>query len=218
MLDEEHQITQLLNRHYPFFEPELQQEILESSSLKKFNAHTTILSPGQYFKATLLLVEGGLKIYRENEDGKEFLMYELLPGEACALSLVCASKNVKSEVLAKTTGESTALLVPNEKLDIWARKYKSWYYFVLESYRSRFEELLEVIDHVAFKKLDERLENYLDSKVNTTGNSDITITHQEIANDLNTSREVISRLLKSMEQQGSIKLERNLIRRIKRPV
>jgi CRP/FNR family transcriptional regulator len=125
--------------------------------------------------------------------------------------MVCASQQLTSEVMAKALKPTKAILVPIEQMDELMLKYKSWYYFVLETYRSRFEELLSVVDAIAFKAMDDRLIFYLGKQVDTLQSNLISTTHQEIATDLNTSREVISRLLKKMEQKRMIKLHRNKI-------
>jgi CRP/FNR family transcriptional regulator, anaerobic regulatory protein len=166
---------------------------------------------GQYFKSTMLIVDGLVKLYREGEDGSEFFVYYIEAGNACALSMVCASQQKTSEVMAKAMSDVTAILVPIDRMDSLMTEYKSWYYFVLETYRFRFEELLTVVDAIAFKAQDERLEFYLKNQSKTLKTKELSITHQEIANDISTSREVISRLLKKMEQRGMVELHRNHI-------
>jgi CRP/FNR family transcriptional regulator len=138
-------------------------------------------------------------------------MYYLQPGEACALSMVCATKSETSQVMAKAVKETEVLSIPLQYMDDWMSRYKSWYHFVLENYRTRFEELLVTIDHVAFRAMDERLEFYLKKHRDTLKSNTIEINHQQIADELNSSREVISRLLKKMEQLGKLKLHRNAI-------
>ena len=166
---------------------------------------------GQYFKSTMLIVDGLVKVYREDDQGNEFFMYYLQPGQACALSMVCAVKQETSQIMAKAVKDTEVISIPLAYMDEWMSKYKSWYHFVLETYRSRFEELLVTIDHIAFRAMDERLEFYLKKHVQTLGSNVIPISHQEIADELNSSREVISRLLKKMEQLGKVKLQRNSI-------
>jgi len=152
-----------------------------------------------------------VKVYREDDQGNEFFMYYLQPGEACALSMVCATKSETSQVTAKAVKETEVLSIPLQFMDDWMSRYKSWYHFVLETYRSRFEELLLTIDHVAFRAMDERLEFYLKKHRDTLKSNTIELSHQQIADELNSSREVISRLLKKMEQIGKLKLHRNAI-------
>ena len=168
-----------------------------------------MMQTGQYVKSTMLILEGRVKLYRQGEDGGEFFMYYLQPGNACALSIICATRQKKSEVMAKAVENTKVLLVPIDQLDELMHSYKSWYHFVLETYRNRFEEVLEVVDQVIFKGLDERLYFYLNNQCEKLGTSDLKLTHQEIASDLGSSREVISRLLKKMEQKGFVQLHRN---------
>ena len=158
----------------------------------------------------MLILKGLVKLYREDEDGKEFFIYHLEAGQACSLSLVCATKHEKSEVLAKALTDVTILTIPLSYMDQWMAKYKSWYQFVITSYRSRFEELLKTVDAIAFSNMDERLRDYLEKQVEKMG-TNLKMTHQDIATDLNSSREVISRLLKKMEAKGWIIIHRNSI-------
>jgi CRP/FNR family transcriptional regulator len=156
----------------------------------------------------MLIVEGSVKLYQEDEDGGEYFMYHLNPGEACAVTLVCNYHHEKSQVLAKAVTDISYLSIPVEFMDKWLNEFKSWHYFVIKTYRSRYEELLKTIHEIAFKNMDERLEFYIKRQVSQFGAS-VNLTHQEIANDLNTSREVVSRLLKKMEHNGWIKMNRN---------
>jgi CRP/FNR family transcriptional regulator len=169
------------------------------------------MKTGQYFRSTMLLVEGLVKVYREDDQGNEFFMYYLQPGQACALSMVCATKSETSQIMAKAVKDTTMIAIPLKYMDEWMSQYKSWYHFVLETYRSRFEELLVTLDNVAFQAMDERLLFYLKKNQETLKTSVLEISHQEIASELNSSREVISRLLKKMEQMGKVRLNRNSI-------
>jgi CRP/FNR family transcriptional regulator len=166
---------------------------------------------GQYFRSTLLIVEGLVKVYREDDQGNEFFMYYLQPGQACALSMVCATKSETSQIMAKAVKDTQVIAIPLQYMDSWMAHYKTWYHFVLETYRSRFEELLVTIDHIAFRAMDERLLFYLKKHQDSLQSNVIPISHQEIAQELNSSREVISRLLKKMEQMGKLRLHRNAI-------
>ena len=138
-------------------------------------------------------------------------MYYIQPGSACALSMICSTRQQTSEVKAKAVEQTTVLAVPTSLMDELMKQYQTWYYFVLDTYRSRFEELLVVIDHIAFKSMDERLAAYLEKLRQDLNSRRLTVTHAEIANDLNSSREVISRLLKKMEQQKKLVLHRSYI-------
>ena len=153
----------------------------------------------------------GLKVVREDKEGNELLLYYLSGGDTCASTLSCCISTAVSEVRATAVDDVTLIMVPIKCMDEWLRKYSSWRNFIMLSYRTRFEELLQTIDSIAFMKMDERLEKYLLQRKSENNLSFFTITHQEIADDLHTSREVISRLLKQLEKLGRIKLSRNKI-------
>ncbi|SFF15322.1 CRP/FNR family transcriptional regulator, anaerobic regulatory protein [Pedobacter antarcticus] len=207
-------ITNYIDQVFPQFEPALKELLINQARLKTFAEGEFLMETGQYLQFTVLIVAGRVKLYRNGEDGTEFFMYELEPGNACALSLSCAIKQQQSEVTAKAIEKTIVLLIPIGLMDNLMQEYKSWYYFVMDTYRLRFEELLEVIDNVTFKALDERLFAYLKHQSEKLGTNHLQITHQEIATDLNSSREVISRILKKMEQKGHVKLNRNAIERL----
>lgn len=200
-----------IRERFPMLEPALIDEIEQVGVIKTFEAGEVMIRAGQYIKSTVLILDGFVKIFRQDNEGAEFLMYYLQPGNACAISIICASKAETSEISAVAQEETTALMIPIGYMDIWMSKYKSWYYFVLETYRSRFEELLVVIDNIAFRNMDERLLFYLKRLANINNSAIICLSHQQIADELNSSREVISRLLKKMEQRGLVKLHRNSI-------
>ncbi len=196
---------------FPNFDKNLIEVIATNSKIITAETGSIIMKPGQYIKSTILVLSGKLKVYREDNEGNEFFMYYLLPGQACAISMICAVKSKTSEIMAKVEEDAELLSIPIELMERLMKDYKNWYEFVIETYRSRFEEVLLVIDNIAFKNLDERLEFYLKRNMSTFKNNKIQISHQEIANDLSTSREVISRLLKKMEQRGFLTLHRNFI-------
>lgn len=208
-------ISQYINTFFPQFEPALKEKLTEQVAIKSVKAGEHLMQTGQYFRSTVLIVAGRVKLYREGTDGNEFFMYYLQPGDACAMSMICAAKQESSGIMGKAIEDSTILMVPIALMNDLMKQFPSWYYFVMETYRSRFEELLEVIDSIAFKGLDERLRFYLEKQQQQLHSNQLQLTHQEIASDLNSSREVISRLLKKMEQKGEIKLFRNYIERIK---
>lgn len=195
---------------FPMLEPELIEELESSASVHTFNAGDTLVKKNQYFKSALIVLEGLVKIYREDDEGGEFFIYYLEPGQACALSMICASRRETSEIMAVAVKDTEILTIPFEVIDIWMTKYKSWNNFVLSTYRQRFEELLLTLDHVAFRNMDERLEFYLKRQAEKLGKN-LPLTHQQIADDLNSSREVISRLLKNMEKNKRLTLHRSSI-------
>ena len=210
-MDDKAKIAEYINKLFPQFEPALKQKLIEHCSIKKFSAGDVLMQMGQYFKSTVLIADGRVKLYRQGEEGEEFFMYYIEPGGACALSMICAAKQERSEIMAKAVENTIALLIPVTLMDELMHDYKTWYYFVIETYRNRYEELLVLIDNVIFKGMDERLEFYFKNQSQKLQSNRLQITHQEIANDLNSSREVISRLLKKMEQQHKLSLHRNYI-------
>ncbi len=197
-----------LKKIFPDWEDGLYDAILDKAELRDAKAGTTLLKMGQNIKSAMLVVEGTIKLYQEDEEGAEYFMYHLNPGEACAVTLVCNYHHEQSQVLAKSVTDIQYLAIPIEYMEKWLNEYKSWHYFVIRTYRSRYEELLKTINETAFKNMDERLEFYIKRQVKQFGNT-VNLTHQEIANDLNTSREVVSRLLKKMEHNGWITMNRN---------
>ena len=166
---------------FPLLERELVNELAEQGERKQFAAGETLMRQGQYFRSTMIILSGLVKIYREDEKGDEVFMYYLGPGKACALSMICALKQEASEILAKAVTETEVLSIPLKKMDEWMTKYKSWSQYVLGSYRERFEELLETIDHIAFRNMDERLVFYLKRHQETLKKNIIPITHTSTA-------------------------------------
>jgi CRP/FNR family transcriptional regulator len=199
---------------FPQFDEALLTHLQTIGQVTTFEEGSMLMRPGQYFKYSMLILDGRVKLYREGDDGEEFFLYYLEQGSACALSMICAAKNETSAIKAKAMSPVKALTIPIHYMDGLMRDHRQWYYFVLETYRSRFEELLEVIDQVAFHSMDQKLEFYLKRQFDSFKNNKIMITHQEIADDLNSSREVISRLLKKMESQNRITVSRNEIIRL----
>jgi CRP/FNR family transcriptional regulator len=208
-------MNQNLKKLFPTFSNALIDDINSNAIDQSFVTGDVIMRTGQYIKNTVLVLSGSIKIYREDEDGGEFFMYYLQPGQACAISMICATKNEQSQIMAKVVEDVELVMVPLPLMDKWMMQHRSWYEFVIDTYRSRFEEVLEVVDSIAFRAMDERLEFYLKRHKDACGCVDLKLSHQEIATELNTSREVISRLLKKLEQRGALKLHRNHIELLK---
>jgi len=166
---------------------------------------------GQYVKSMPLLISGAIKILRDDTDGDELLLYFIEKGDTCAMTLSCCLGETKSQIRAIAETETKLIMVPIEKMETWTTKYKSWRNYVFESYHTRLMEMLETIDSIAFLKMDERLLKYLKDKSKVNNSTTIHSTHQEIAYELHTSRVVISRLLKNLENLGKIELHRNSI-------
>jgi CRP/FNR family transcriptional regulator len=192
------------------YERETAEAILEIGKLKKLKADDWMLDIGDPILYMPLLLKGQLRVLREDADGHELLIYYIRPGETCAMSLICCSGNAVSNVRAVAEEDSELLLLPIQIIDEWTTKYPSFKTFILKTYQHRFEELLNTIDGIAFHNLDDRLSQLLKQKSEKEG-SELKTTHQELANQLNSSREVISRLLKQMERKGKIQMGRNKI-------
>jgi CRP/FNR family transcriptional regulator, anaerobic regulatory protein len=199
---------------FPNLEEGLYEEMMKFGEIKKIPAGTVMLRSGQTIRSIIMVLEGAVKLYQEDDEGNQFFIYNIQPGQACAVSMVCTYAQEKSQVTAKTLTDVTILTVPLQYMDKWLAQYKSWHYFVIRTYRSRYEELLKTINEIAFKNMDKRLEFYLKSQVKQLGNH-VKLTHQDIATDLNSSREVISRLMKKMEKDGWIIIHRNSFEWIK---
>jgi len=191
--------------------PNLLNELLDYGTIHEFPAGKVITEPGQFIKMVPIILEGAVKILRMDEDGKELFLYYLEPGETCALSLTCCSASRPSEIKAVAEEKTVLLGVPLQKHEQWQDQYKQWKDFVAITYQTRFQEMLIALDAVAFKRMDERLMRYIVTKMKQHKTNELHTTHQEIANELGTSREVISRLLKQLEKKKWIELGRNII-------
>mgnify|MGYP000176843547 FL=1 len=191
------------------FEDTLINEINQVGTLKEVREGDKLIEIGDYVRSMPLLISGAIKILREDEDGDELLLYFLERGDTCAMTLTCCLGQTKSEIRAIAELDTTLIMIPIQKMEEWTGKYKSWRNFVFQSYHERLTEMLETIDSIAFFNMDERLVKYLQNKQKVTKDSMINSTHQEIAHELHTSRVVVSRLLKKLENMGKIELYRN---------
>ncbi|MCE2497173.1 MAG: Crp/Fnr family transcriptional regulator [Flavobacteriales bacterium] len=194
-----------------FTDEELRQQITDECTIRRTSAGTTLMEMGQYVKSIPLITEGRVKVFREDDDGHELFLYYLEPGEGCAMSFACTLHNQTSQVKAVAMEDTEFISVPVGLIPDWMSKYKSWYRFVIETYQARFEELLSTPDSIAFQRMDERLISYLKKSSEVLETRVLKLPHQEIAYELNTSREVISRLLKKIEKDGFVSLGRNRI-------
>ena len=197
------------------FEPALLKEMELKARMISAKEGAVILDIGQTVRSIPLLLQGVLKITRIDEQGKELLLYYLHANESCAMTFTCCMQQYPSEIKASAESDVEYLAVPISAMDEWLTKYPSWKSFVMRTIRSRFNELLNAIDQLAFQKLDERLEHYLKEKSRSTGSTLINLSHEQIANDMASSREVISRLLKRLENEGKVLLYRNQIKIMK---
>jgi CRP/FNR family transcriptional regulator len=199
----------LLKQTYGFiFEEALIEEIAEVSLLRDFSEGDILIDFGDYIKKMPLLIEGAIKILREDFDEGELLLYFIEKGDTCAMTMACCMGEIKSEIRAVAETKGIVIMIPVHKMEEWLGKYKSWRNYVFNSYNNRLKEMLSAIDNLAFMKMDERLLNYLFDKSKINHSKEIHVTHQEIAYDLHTSRVVISRLLKALENDNKIKLHR----------
>ena len=206
-------MRELLERHYGYlFEEELLDEIESVGVCKKVTQGETLMDIGQSITAMPLLFSGAIKIMREDEVGDELILYFIEKGDTCAMTFSCCMGTGKSEIRAVAETDTELLMIPIEKMEEWLSRYTSWRQFILDSYHTRLSELLETVDTLAFMKMDERLLKYLRDKAMVTHDDEIHATHQQVAHDLHTSRVVISRLLKSLEKEGKIALNRNQIK------
>ncbi|MEP3374282.1 MAG: Crp/Fnr family transcriptional regulator [Maribacter dokdonensis] len=194
------------------FENELINEIVQVGTFKEVPEGFKLMEIGDFVRGMPLLISGVIKILREDEDGDELLLYYLEKGDTCSMTMACCMGDNKSEIRAIAETDTKLIMVPIQKMEEWTSKYKSWRNFVFNSYHERLNELLNTLDNIAFQKMDERLIGYLKEKARVTKDDIIHSTHQEIAYDLHSSRVVISRLLKKLEEMGKIKLHRNYLK------
>lgn len=205
-------MIQELKKYYgEQFEPALLEEINQVATFLEVPEGQDLMKPGQFIKSMPLLLSGSIKIMRPDADREELLLYHLERGDTCAMTMTCCMGSTKSEIHAVSETSAKLLMIPIGKMEEWSRKYKTWRNFVFASYHARMMELLESVDNIAFNNMDERLENYLNNKIEILNSKHIYTTHKEIAADLHTSRVVISRLLKKMENDQKINLHRSFI-------
>jgi CRP/FNR family transcriptional regulator, anaerobic regulatory protein len=193
------------------FEANLIAEIVDFGFLKEVKEGSELIDFGDELTHMPLLLEGAIKIIRQDEDGDELVLYYIEKGDTCAMTMTCCMGNTKSEIRATAEMDSSMVMIPVQKMSDWLQDYTSWKAFVFESYNNRFVEMLEAIDNLAFMNMHERTFKYLRDKIMVGGDPIISATHQEIANDMHSSRVVISRILKSFEKEGKIKMHRNKI-------
>ncbi len=197
------------------FEPELVAEILSVGKLKTAKEGDVVITVGQPIVYMPIVMEGTVKVSMVEKSGKELLMYYLNAQEGCAMTFTCCMQRQKSEVLAIAEDDVEMWMIPIEYMDLWMQKFPSWKTFVMKTMQNRFFEMLKALDNVVFNSLDVRLINYLKEKSRITGKMVLNVSHEEIATDLASSRVVISRLLKKIENDGKILLYRNQIKLLK---
>ncbi len=213
MNSQEKILREKLNDYYSnIFEEELLDEIVKVGHYDKVKSGKLMIDVGEDMTHIPLLLNGVVKIIRHEKEGEELVLYFLERGDTCAISFVNCINRKKSIFKGVVEQDMEAIFLPVGLIDDWLMKYKSWRYFIIDSYHYRLIEMVESIDSLAFMKMNKRLFKYLTDKVKITKNVTLEITHQEIANDLNSSRVVITRLLKQLHDEGKIYSTRNKIK------
>lgn len=191
--------------------PRVQAKLSEYGFAKQFKEGDIILNENAYIKAIPIVTSGSIRVMRSDEDGREILLYYIKAGESCIMSFLGGIHHDTSKVKAIAEEDTEILFIPIDKVSSLIKEYPEWLDYIFRLYHKRFEELLEVVNAVAFKKMDERLLNYLKKKCELTNSHTLYVTHEQLANELGTARVVISRLLKQMEDEGLVNLGRNKI-------
>ncbi len=203
------QIELVRERFASILEVELIDEILNEANLVSISSDHLLIDIDERIEFLPLVISGTLKILTEDEEGRELLLYHLENGDTCAVTLNCCAKSTPSKVRAIAEQDVEVLLIPVGKFEPWLAKYSSWRSFILETYNYRMSEMLKAVDSLAFDNMEERVMKYLRNKAMVLGSTAIPITHLEIANDLHSSRVVISRVLKKLEIENIIVQRRN---------
>jgi CRP/FNR family transcriptional regulator len=204
-------VEEIVRKRFPFFESGLRTAISEAGVYKEFEMDQELIREDQYIRSFPIVITGLIKVCRTDEAGNELLLYYLRPGEVCTVSLICCMDRTRSRVKAITEAATSVILIPVELLDNWISQYQTWKEYVMRSMQMRFDELLNALDSIAFMKMDERLEKFFIDRFQSTGSRIFEGSHQDVALALNSSREVISRLLKQLEKRGLITLSRGRI-------
>ena len=205
-------MEEIIRRHFPSLNDlKFVEELSSLSDFMDIPEGQVMMDYGRPITMIPLLYEGSVQVFRRDEEGHEIFLYYLKPGDACAITLVCSGQDKISRIRAETLENSKFIAAPIKYMDKWMMEYRVWYKYVLQTYSYRFEEALKSFDQVAFNNMDERLKKFLKDHSAVVQDNVILLTHQQIADALFTSREVISRLLKRMEVKGLVKLERHKI-------
>ncbi len=206
------EIRNTLNR---LFEAKLVEEIIQIGKFEEVEAGELIMDYGQVMRHIPLILSGSVKVTRRDDEGRELLLYFVNALESCAMTFTCCMQYQQSEIRATAEENVTMIAVPVSKMEEWLVKYSTWKAFVMNTIQFRFNELLKTIDQIAFRKLDERLSVYLLERSQNSGSTVVNISHQQIADDLATSKVVVSRLLKKLENEEKLLLYRNQIKLLK---
>lgn len=191
--------------------PQLVKKLYQYGIVKHFKAGDIVLDDNAHISSIPIVTQGILKVFREEEDGREILLYYIKAGESCIMSFLGGLHNETSKVRAEVEEDAEILFIPIEKISFLIKEFPQWLDYIFKLYHKRFEELLEVVNDIAFKKVDERLFDLLKKTAEVTGSHTIAMTHEQLAQKLGTARVVVSRLLKQLEDSGMVKLGRNKI-------
>ncbi|HKK47234.1 MAG TPA: Crp/Fnr family transcriptional regulator [Balneolaceae bacterium] len=191
--------------------PDMRKKLADLGFTKTFSEGEVILNENDYINTIPIVLRGSVKVMQSDDDYREMLLYYLQPGETCIMSFLGGMHHDTSKVKAVAEEETEILFIPIHKIGALIKDYPQWLDYIFRLYHKRFEELLEVTNAVAFKKMDERLLQFIRKKCNVTGSKTLSITHEQLANELGTARVVVSRLLKQMENEGLVELGRNKI-------
>lgn len=191
--------------------PDLVAKLNEHGIRKTYKAGSTVLGENAYIRSIPIVTKGVMKVFRTDPDGREILLYYIKAGESCIMSFLGGLHDETSKVKAEVEEDAEILFLPIEKVSLFIKAYPEWLDYIFRLYHKRFEELLEVVNAIAFKKVDERLLNLLKKKSELTSSETISVTHEQLANELGTARVVVSRLLKQLEENGVVQLGRNAI-------
>ena len=201
----------LVSNYKLIFEEKLLDEIVDVGTFQRLKNEEILIDIGDEMTHIPLLTKGVVKIMRADDNGDDIVLYYLEKGDTCAISFVNCINKRKSIFKGIVKKDMEGVFIPVSLVDTWLKKYESWRHFIIDSYHLRLIEMVESIDRLAFLKLEERVYKYLTDKVAIEKDKALIITHQEIGDDLNTSRVVISRLLKRLEHEGKITIRRNKI-------
>lgn len=189
----------------------LKEELYRHGIQKNYPAGSVIINENSYIRSIPLVTSGLLKVIRTEDDGREILLYYIKAGESCIMSFLGGMHNETSKIRAEVEEDAEILFLPVEKVSLFIKEYPEWLDYIFRLYHKRFEELLEIVNAIAFKKVDERLLELLKKKSSLSGSSSVSVTHEQLANELGTARVVVSRLLKKLEEDGKVELGRNKI-------
>jgi CRP/FNR family transcriptional regulator len=211
MLNQEEKKQLIIESIGYLLEPELIEEMSSVAKIRETLANEIVIHVGDELQMFPIIHFGSIKVSRIDDNGNELLLYYIESGDTCMMTLQCCMQKSDSKIQATAMEPSLLIMFPIRYMELWIDKFKSWREYILSGYHSRMGELIETIDAMAFMKLDERLLKYLHDQVKLLGSTEVKYTHKQIADDLHSSRVVVSRLLKQLENKGLIELHRNRI-------